>query len=150
MPKCWNHPSFINISHTVVIDTSMERSAWVLQHETHLCVSAVIFCKQCLAYTVQIDWCYHAIHKHSSRFQHVSVLIACTYMTTSGGGVHRRFFEGRNLYLLQVHLILVKIDLELVKLELVLLKLDLIIMKIKLVPVKLDLIIMKIEMIIVK
>ena len=28
-------------------------------------VSAVMFCKQFLAYAVHIDWCYHSIHKHS-------------------------------------------------------------------------------------
>ena len=27
-----NHPGFVNISPTLVIDTSMERSSWVLQH----------------------------------------------------------------------------------------------------------------------
>ena len=32
-------------------------------------VSAVMFCKQFLAYAVHIDWCYHSIHKHSSRSQ---------------------------------------------------------------------------------
>ena len=31
VPQCWIHPSFVNISPTVVIDTSMERSSWVLQ-----------------------------------------------------------------------------------------------------------------------
>ena len=30
--KCWNHLSFVNISPTLVIDTSMERSSRVLQH----------------------------------------------------------------------------------------------------------------------
>ena len=40
----------------------------------YLSVSAVMFCKQRLAYTVHIDWCYHAIHKHSCRFQHISYL----------------------------------------------------------------------------
>ena len=35
-----------------------------------LSVSAVMFCKQFLAYAVHIDWCYHSIHKHSSRSQH--------------------------------------------------------------------------------
>ena len=52
--------------------------------------SAVMFCKQFLAYTVHIDWCYHSIHKHSSRSQH-----APTYMMTSG--MHRHPFEGRHL-----------------------------------------------------
>ena len=32
VPKSWNHPSFVNISPTLVIDTSMERSSRVLQH----------------------------------------------------------------------------------------------------------------------
>ena len=36
-------------------------------------VSAVMFCKQCLAYAVHIDWCYHSIHKHSSRSQHAPI-----------------------------------------------------------------------------
>ena len=67
----------------------MVRSSRVLQHmETQkiiflnadLSVSAVMFCKQCLAYTVLIDWCYHAIHKHSYRFQHISMLTTCTYI----------------------------------------------------------------------
>ena len=30
--KCWNHHSFVNISPTLVIDTSIERSSRVLQH----------------------------------------------------------------------------------------------------------------------
>ena len=33
VPKSWNHPSFVNISLTIVIDTSMKRSSQVLQHE---------------------------------------------------------------------------------------------------------------------
>ena len=32
LTKNWNHLSFVNISPTFVIDTSMERSSWVLQH----------------------------------------------------------------------------------------------------------------------
>ena len=32
VPNSWNHPSFVNISPTIVIDTSMERSSRVLQH----------------------------------------------------------------------------------------------------------------------
>ena len=31
-PEKRNHPGFVNISRTYVIDTSMERSSWVLQH----------------------------------------------------------------------------------------------------------------------
>ena len=33
VPKSWNHLSVVNISPTLVIDTSMERSSRVLQHE---------------------------------------------------------------------------------------------------------------------
>ena len=67
----------------------MERSSRVLHHEklksknliffkkkkkrAYMSVSAVMFCKQFLAYTVQIDWCYHSIHKHSSRSQHAPI-----------------------------------------------------------------------------
>ena len=32
VPKSWNHLSFVNISPTLVIDTSMERSSRVLHH----------------------------------------------------------------------------------------------------------------------
>ena len=32
LTKSWNHLSFVNISPTLVIDTSMERSSWVLRH----------------------------------------------------------------------------------------------------------------------
>ena len=32
-----------------------------------------MFCKQFLAYAVHIDWCYHSIHKHSRRSQHVPI-----------------------------------------------------------------------------
>ena len=73
-----------------------------------LSVSAVMFCKQFIAYTVHIDWCYHSTYKHSFRSQHISVLTTCTFMfrqfytiehilikTTSG--MHRRPFEGRLL-----------------------------------------------------
>ena len=54
----WNHLSFGIISPTLIVDTSMES------------VSAVMFCKQFLAYAVHIDWCYHSIHKHSSGSRH--------------------------------------------------------------------------------
>ena len=51
-----------------------------LKKHTHLSVSAVMFCKQYLAYTAHIDWCYHAIHKHTSRSLRISVLTTCTFM----------------------------------------------------------------------
>ena len=66
-----------------------------------------MFCKQFIAYAVHINWCYHAISKHSSESQHLSVLTTCTFMflqvctiepsffnTTSG--MHRRPFECRH------------------------------------------------------
>ena len=65
VPKCWNHPSFVNISPTVVIGTWLERFSRVIQHgnpkkyiyffNAYLSVSAVMFCKQFLAYAVHID-----------------------------------------------------------------------------------------------
>ena len=81
----------------------------LLKKYAHLSVSAAIFCKQFLAYTVHIDWCYHAaFHKHSCSFQHISVLTTYTLIfrqvctielsflkTTSG--LHRRPFEGLRL-----------------------------------------------------
>ena len=103
-PEKINHHSFVNISPTLVIDTSMERSSRVLHHENQkklifflnacLSVPAVMFYKHCLAYIVHIDCCNNAIHKHSCRFQHIYVLTTCTYMTTSG--MHRRLSEGRH------------------------------------------------------
>ena len=67
-----------------------------------------MFCKQFLAYTLQSYWCYHAIHKHSSGSQHISVLTTCTFVfgqvctiepsffnTTSG--MHCLPFAGRHL-----------------------------------------------------
>ena len=32
VPKSWNHLNFVNISTTLVIDASMDRSLWVVQH----------------------------------------------------------------------------------------------------------------------
>ena len=65
-PDKRNNSSFVNISPTVVIDTSMERSSRALHHgppppqkkKAYLSVSAVMFCKQCLAYAVHSDRCY--------------------------------------------------------------------------------------------
>ena len=45
----------------------------------YLSVSAAMFCKQVLVYVLHIDWCDNAIHKHSSRFQHIFVLTTCTF-----------------------------------------------------------------------
>ena len=68
-----NHPIAVNISPSVVIDTWIERFLYYsvdsqnfdfLLKITWLAswVSAVMFCKQFLAYTVHIDWCYHSIN----------------------------------------------------------------------------------------
>ena len=78
-------------------------------------VSTAIFCKQFLTYTVHIDRCYHAIHKDSSRSQHISVLTTCTFKFRQVFTIepsffkitcvmNRRPFEGEYLvvYLLQI------------------------------------------------
>ena len=38
-------------------------------------VSAVLFYKQFLAYTVHIDWCYRSIDKDSCRTRHIPISI---------------------------------------------------------------------------
>ena len=136
-PEKRNPLSFVNISPTLIIDTSMERSSRVPHYGNPKCefhkikvskarknssvrlhfprlaiyrgsvavhfrcslftmgatcfhrisftrlviiplvsgekVSAVMFCKQFFAYAVHIDWCYHSIHKHSSRSPHAPI-----------------------------------------------------------------------------
>ena len=71
---------------------------------------------QCLAYTVHIDRSVsHAIHKHSCRSQHISVLTTCTFMfqqvctiepsffkMTYASGMHRPPFEGRHLVIYKI------------------------------------------------
>ena len=65
-PEKRNHLSFVNVSPTVAIDTSMERSSRVLHHENskndffffnnaYFSVTSLIFCKQFLFYIVHID-----------------------------------------------------------------------------------------------
>ena len=110
VPEKRNHHSFVNISPTLVIDTSMERSSRVLYHQqsfffiknAYPSLSAVMFCKQFLAYTVHIERCYHSIHKHSCGSQHISVLTRCTFVfrqvcTIKPSFFNRRPFEGRHL-----------------------------------------------------
>ena len=77
---------YINISPTLLIDISMEMSSRVIHGNpknnfinTYLNVS-VMFCKQFLAYTVHIDWCYHSINKHLCRFQHIYIYICVNFM----------------------------------------------------------------------
>ena len=82
---------------TVVIDTSMGRSSWVVHHWN----SKIWFV---FPKTEFSTW----IHNHSIRSQHISMLTTCTFMfrqvcttepsflrTTSG--MYRRQFEGRHL-----------------------------------------------------
>ena len=61
----------------------------ILLKKKRMSVSAVMFCKQFLAYAVHIDWCYHSIHKHTSRSQHTSIW--------RHWGMDRRLFAGRHL-----------------------------------------------------
>ena len=96
----------------------MSTIAWkpknlIFLKNAYLSVSFVMLCKQFL--TVQIDWCYHAINKQSSRFQHLSVLTTCTFMfrqvciiepsffkTTSG--MYRRPFKGQHLVMTYLYM----------------------------------------------
>ena len=81
-PEKRNHHSFVNISPTLVIDTSMERSSRVLHHGNQ----KIWFFSQ---KKFEIDfWLVLKSWNHSSSS-------TCTYMTTSG--MHRRSFEGRHL-----------------------------------------------------
>ena len=108
-PEKRNHHSFVNISPTLVIDTSMERSSQVLQHGKQ---QNWFFFKRS---KLNFDLCWSTEILYRS--QHVSVLTTCTFMfrqlvtiepsffkTTSG--MHRRSFEGRHLvvYGFKVHL----------------------------------------------
>ena len=117
--KCWNHPSFVNISPTLVIDTSMEMFSWVPTTAWNLKIDlkkmlTLVFLLSCFVNIFYLILCTligllsHAIHEHSCRSQHISVFTTCTFMfrqvctigpsffnTTSG--MHRRPFEGRHL-----------------------------------------------------
>ena len=81
---------------------------FLLFSNAYLSVSAVMLCKQFLAYTAYIDGSAYAIHKHSSRSQHISVLTTCTFLFRqvctiepsffkAASGMHPRPFEGRHL-----------------------------------------------------
>ena len=61
-PEKRSRHSFVNISPTLVIDTSMERSSRVLHHGNPE-----------IRFFSNIDWCYHSIHKHSSGSQHAPI-----------------------------------------------------------------------------
>ena len=62
LPKSLTLPSFVNISPTLVIDTSMERSSQVLHHGN----PKIWFKKMKLNF----DLCQRAENNRSSRFQH--------------------------------------------------------------------------------
>ena len=74
--KSWNHLSFVYISHTIVIDASMERFSRVLHHGNPK---------------------IGKISQKNSKFEFWLVTKTCTYMMTSG--MHRRPFEGQHLVL---------------------------------------------------
>ena len=83
-PEKRNRPGFVNISPTLVIDTSMEMCSWVLQHGH---IKKLIFFLQ-KSSKLNLDLCQRAE-------KIVQVGLTWTYMTTSG--MHRRPFEGRHL-----------------------------------------------------
>ena len=107
-PEKRNHHSFLNISPTLVIDTSMERSS--LQHGTQ----RIIFKKSCFwhciltcaqlflvllasffsFYGTLMGLLSRAVHKHSCWSQHAFVHL-CFDKTTSR--MHSRLFKGRHL-----------------------------------------------------
>ena len=67
VPKSWNHPSFVNISLTLVINTSMERSSRVLKLETQ---KFYLFSNkfEIESWLVLKSW-----YQHSSRSQHAPI-----------------------------------------------------------------------------
>ena len=98
LTKCWNHLSFVNISPTLVIDMSTERSSRVLQHGNQKIW--FFFFKKVRNWIRLVFWLVlKSWNEHSSRSQQST----CTYMSTSG--MHRRPFEGRHLVLVPFHLI---------------------------------------------
>ena len=100
--KSWNHLSSVNISLTIVIDTSMERSSWVLQHGN---IKIWLKKKSKLNFDLYFVWLLFFL---SSKLNFDLYFELCQrdeiiqvgfnkhlYMTTSG--MHRRPFEGRHL-----------------------------------------------------
>ena len=72
---------FVNISPTLVIDMSTERSSRVLQHGNQFFFSSKKF-----EFDFYFDLCWRA---------EINIQVGLTYMSTSG--MHRRPFEGRHL-----------------------------------------------------
>ena len=120
--KSWNHHSFVNISPTLVIDTSMERSSRVLQHgnpkiwlkkmkfEFWLVLKSwnhfsFVNISHALVIDTSMEMPSRVLQhgnpkicnfsKKSPKFEFWLVTKTCTYMMTSG--MHRRPFEGRHL-----------------------------------------------------
>ena len=81
-----NRPGFVNISPTLVIDTSTERSSRVLQHGNQ---KIWFFFQKSLKLN---STCILTCAEELKSFKWVST---CTCMSTSG--MHRRPFEGRHL-----------------------------------------------------
>ena len=75
-----NRPGFVNISPTLVIDTSTERSSSTTTWEPKI---GFFFSKK---FGIEFDLCLRA---------EINIQVGLTYMSTSG--IHRRPFEGRHL-----------------------------------------------------
>ena len=79
-----NRPGFVDISPTLVIDTSTERFSRVLQHRNQ---QFDFFSKKFeIEFDLYFDLCWRA---------EIKIQVGLTYMSTSG--MHRRPFEGRHL-----------------------------------------------------
>ena len=79
-----NRPGFVDISPTLVIDTSTERFSRVLQHRNQ---QFDFFSKKFeIEFDLYFDLCWRA---------EINIQVGLTYMSTSG--MHRRPFEGRHL-----------------------------------------------------
>ena len=92
-PEKRNHHSFVNISPTLVIDTSTGRSSRVLQHGNQkIWFEKFDFWLKSSKLNLT---CILTCAEELKSFKWVST---CTYMSTSG--MHRRPFEGRHLVVL--------------------------------------------------
>ena len=71
VPKSWNHLSFVNISPTLVIDTSMERSSCVLHMDAK---KLEFFSKE---FEIEFWLVLKSWNQHSSRSQHAPIWRHC-------------------------------------------------------------------------
>ena len=80
---------------------SHQKLDFIKKKYAYLSISAVMFCKRCLAYTVHIDWRYHAIHKHSCRSQHVAICVNYMHIYISTSLHHGTFktFDELNYFI---------------------------------------------------